>query len=154
MIIIMYAKIRVKNWATFYEIDPSKEPKIKSVAQFILSSCQTEASHGWFYYVLSSANANPSKPTGISNRRPPANIKQTINAGRAITKSIVANTFVRLHAPVGDAQFQHVRPQDADRWVHHQGRLHRAEKVSCRCQQDCHKHQPRLPPYQQHRARL
>jgi hypothetical protein len=57
MIIIMYAKIRVKNWATFYEIDPSKEPKIKSVAQFILSSCQTEASHGWFYYVLSSANA-------------------------------------------------------------------------------------------------
>ena len=98
MIIIMYAKIRVKNWATFYEIDPSKEPKIKSVAQFILSPCQTEASHGWFYYVLSSANANPSKPTGISNRRPPANIKQTISAGRAITKSIVANTFVRLHA--------------------------------------------------------
>ena len=27
------------------------------------------------------------------------------------------------------------------------GRLHRAEKVSCRCQQDCHKHQPRLPPH-------
>ena len=31
--------------------------------------------------------------------------------------------------------------------VHHQGRLHRAEKVSCRCQQDCHEHQPRLPPH-------
>lgn len=28
------------------------------------------------------------------------------------------------------------------------------KKVSCRCQQDCHKHQPRLPPHQQHRAFL
>lgn len=30
----MYAKIWAKNWATLFEIDPSKEPKIKSVAQF------------------------------------------------------------------------------------------------------------------------
>ena len=35
--IIMYAKIRAKNWATLFEIDPSKEPKIKSVAQFYLT---------------------------------------------------------------------------------------------------------------------
>ena len=31
---------------------------------------------------------------------------------------------------------------------------HGERKVSCRCQQDCHKHQPRLPPHQQHRAFL
>lgn len=30
----MYAKIRAKNWATLFEIDHSKESKIKSVAQF------------------------------------------------------------------------------------------------------------------------
>ena len=34
---IMYAKIRAKNWATLYEIDRSKEGKIKSVAQFYLT---------------------------------------------------------------------------------------------------------------------
>ena len=32
---IMYAKIRAKNWATLFEINTSKEAKIKSVAQFI-----------------------------------------------------------------------------------------------------------------------
>ena len=36
----------------------------------------------------------------------------------------------------------------------YQGGLYQAEKVSCRRQQDCYKHQPRLPPHQQHRARL
>ena len=34
---IMYAKIRAKNWATLFEITPSKEAKIKSVAQFYLT---------------------------------------------------------------------------------------------------------------------
>ena len=31
---IMYAKIRAKNWATLFEIVPSKESKSKGVAQF------------------------------------------------------------------------------------------------------------------------
>ena len=45
---IMYAKFRAKNWATLFEIDPSKELKIKSVAQFMFStSCRTVASCGW-----------------------------------------------------------------------------------------------------------
>ena len=34
---IMYAKIWAKNWATLYEIAPSKGLKIKSVAQFYLT---------------------------------------------------------------------------------------------------------------------
>ena len=34
---VMYAKIRAKNWATLFEIAPSTEPKIKSVAQFNLT---------------------------------------------------------------------------------------------------------------------
>ena len=33
--IIMYAKIRAKNRATLFEITPSKDAEIKSVAQFI-----------------------------------------------------------------------------------------------------------------------
>ena len=32
--------------------------------------------------------------------------------------------------------------------------LHRAKEAGCRCQQDCHQHQPRLPPHQQYRAFL
>ena len=32
----MRTKIRAKNWATLFEISPSKETKIKSVAQSIL----------------------------------------------------------------------------------------------------------------------
>lgn len=96
---IMYAKTRVKNWTTLFEINTSKEPKIKSVTQFYFSiSCRDKAVYGYFRYALSSAKANPSKPTGTSSRRPPANIKQTISAGKAITKSIIATTFVRLHA--------------------------------------------------------
>ena len=49
-------------------------------------------------YVLKSAKASPSRPTGISKRSPPAQMKHTINVGSAIIKRIVASTFVRLHA--------------------------------------------------------
>lgn len=49
-------------------------------------------------YVLKSAKASPSNPTGISRRSPPAKTKHKINAGSAIAKRIVASTFVRLHA--------------------------------------------------------
>ena len=49
-------------------------------------------------YMLNSAKASPSNPTGISKRSPPAKMKHKISAGSAITKRIVASTFVRLHA--------------------------------------------------------
>ena len=64
------------------------------------------------------------------------------------------NLIQHINAPVGDAQFRRLRPQDADRRVHHQGGLHRAKEAGCHRQQSRLEHQPDLPPHQQHRALL